>query len=488
MASLFIVGNTNERTFANAILSAHVHDRDIGGVGVRDIFVLHSPESERYLCQRDDWRRHLSDHSILLDAFVSTTIDLRAGDSGCIERIAHRVERFILSLDRRGELYVDLTNGTSIYKNILSNVAYLLGVRRQFVIESAIRDRFMTEDEARKSYMELWDTSILDNIAPAWLTEVRRFNASARTAAKTMVSICGADAARRIGFESDIENAVMAWFRGAKLNDGAALGGAVRHVGRAFEDLVQGVYEVLFSQTAGGKSTKTLNEMLIAICSRLRGHAPHLEPQLLDDIANLLRRLRNASTHERTSPDFGKIRARLSTELLLATSDYLSILHRDGYLSWRIIEQGAKKEIRYDAQGDEGSTYYFGLDGDDTGKELERLFQQNLDADSFSEFSRAVEFAITAVTKEIQESAINGQILFSAGDDILFEGVYHANAIENLRVIYSQLTKGRTCSIGFGRTLKEAYIALKLAKASPGKDTVRGVTILREGEPTIQAN
>jgi hypothetical protein len=475
MASLFLVGNINEHTFANAALAAHTRDIDVGGSGLLDIFVLHSRQSERYLTDHSGWKDHLSAHGLDPGRFVNHTVDLHEGGSEQLRLIAHHVERFVLGLDRREDVYVDLTNGNSLYKSVLSNIAYLLGVRRQFVIDTRGRVGFLDPEELKAAYVELPDPSVLDSVAPAWLTEVRRFNVSARDAARVLASICGAAAAKRSGFEGDIQNAVQSWFRGEKLADGSALGGAVMHVGRAFEDLLRGVHEALFPTSAG--RAKMLNDMLGQICSRLNEIAPDYEPQLLDDVAQLLRRLRNASTHEPTSPDFGRIRARLSTELLLATSEYLRILHFKGLLE-PMESTSASTSSKYTIEGRSGHTYFFGLDGDDTGRKLEGLFQSGFEPDSLTRFSMAIDAGIRAVSKKLTSAPIQGALLFCSGDDLLFRGKYDADAINELRATYARASGGHTCSIGFGRTPKEAYVALKMAKATPGKDAVMGVELI----------
>ena len=216
MASLFIVGNINEFTFANAALAAHVRDIDLGGIGLTDVFVLNSPESEKHLSSTDNWRNHIALHGVIYEVFVYCTVDLRRGGDDQLGRVAHHIERFLLALDKKDDVYVDLTNGSSLYKSVLSNIAYVLGVRRQFILDTSLRGKFLDPEQLRLSYVELPDPSMLDTVAPAWLTEVRRFNISARNAARILANICGADAAKTIGFEGDIQNAIQSWFRGKR--------------------------------------------------------------------------------------------------------------------------------------------------------------------------------------------------------------------------------------------------------------------------------
>lgn len=472
MASLLIIGNTNERTFANAALAANERAIEIGGAGLSDVFVLHSPESEQKLFASTAWKEHLRTNGLSPDIFVNCTVDLRT--TGAMAKVARHVERFLLPLDKRADVFVDLTNGTSQYKSVLSNIAYVLGVRRQFTIEAARRGDFLNRTEALEAYVELPDPAVLDAVAPAWLTEVRRFSLSASDAARTLISLAGDDADASLSFEAELRNAVEAWFRGAKHDDGSALGGAVRHVGRAFEDLIGAAHAAMSGST---NRSRPLNDALARICAHLNQTAAAYEPELLEDVAQLLRRLRNASTHERTSPDFGRIRARLSTELLLATSEYFRILNEAGLLGRPVssLESGRELVIH----GMAGTEYLFGLDGDDTGRELERLLQGAFGEDSLSRFSRSVDAAMHAVAEEVRSGPLKGQILFCSGDDLLFKGCYNAEAIESLRATYHRVSSGRTCSVGFGKSGKEAYVALKMAKANPGKDSVVGVELSR---------
>src|SRR6266571_1303297 len=99
MSSLFIVGNTNVHTFANAALASHIRDQDRGGPGITDALVLHSPESEQHLFRQSEWKHHLSSHGLHPEAFVNCTIDLHKGGDERLVRAARHIERFFVSLD-----------------------------------------------------------------------------------------------------------------------------------------------------------------------------------------------------------------------------------------------------------------------------------------------------------------------------------------------------------------------------------------------------
>jgi hypothetical protein len=120
----------------------------------------------------------------------------------------------------------------------------------------------------------------------------------------------------------------------------------------------------------------------------------------LVDIANLLRQLRNASTHESTSADFGRIRARLSTELLFAAAEYFKVLHSHALLDASPpISAPPIATAKYTVQGTPGREYYFGLDGDDTGRQLEELFQAGATDAQFSRFAESIVKATNSMLK-----------------------------------------------------------------------------------------
>ena len=51
--ALFLLGNIRPGTFANAALAADAMAEQQSGQGLKDVFVLHSPESAKALCTND---------------------------------------------------------------------------------------------------------------------------------------------------------------------------------------------------------------------------------------------------------------------------------------------------------------------------------------------------------------------------------------------------------------------------------------------------
>ena len=275
--------------------------------------------------------------------------------------------------------------------------------------------------------------------------------------------------------------------------DGAALGGAVRFVGRAFEDLVRAVFEKtqLDHRARPGPRLPSVEKMLTAISAHLQRTASEYEPALLDEVGQLLRRLRNTSTHQTTSADFGRIRARLSTELLLATAKYFEILNSRELLKPQSDFGNSVEDVTsvrsVALEGRLGTRYFFGIDGDDTGRHLEDLFQRSAEGHEFAIYSKRISKAINIVSKQAKQPPLSAEIRFCAGDDLLFEGHYDEAALKSLQDLFFEHSGGNTCSIGYGISPKDAYVAMKMAKAYSGKARVIGIELVSRGEVGDQA-
>jgi hypothetical protein len=123
------------------------------------------------------------------EIFTNCTVRLDGGGNEQLGRIAEHILSFLAGLDTKKAVYVDLTNGNSLYKSVLSNVAYIIGARHPFIlnIDKSRSTEFLEPDDLLAAYVELPDPAMLDSIARAWLTEVRRFADVARDASKTLV-------------------------------------------------------------------------------------------------------------------------------------------------------------------------------------------------------------------------------------------------------------------------------------------------------------
>jgi hypothetical protein len=120
-------------------------------------------------------------------------------------------------------------------------------------------------------------------------------------------------------------------------------------------------------------------------------------------------------------------------------------------------------------------TIYYGIDGDNTGSILEELFFASTDEAKFKKLSKSITEAINKISRFIKTTSENNSIIFEAGDDILVKGYLDEEKLKNIQKIYAETTSGLTCSIGYGRSFQEVYLALKLAKTQPGKSSIIGI-------------
>lgn len=502
MAVLLIVGNTSHKTFVNAILAAHVHARDEDPKGLERVFVLNSSGSEVKFGADPDWRKQLRavpGYELNSEIFTNVTVELDANEvkdqpfdpDRQLDLIARHVQSFLSNVDREDLVYVDLTNGTSHYKAVLANIAFIIGTPRPYVVNKwalpkEVADGYWELPELRKGYVGLPAPARLDLVAPVWLTEIRRFQDKAVAASESFRRISGSpDDGQHLAFREAIVHAIDALFKGEEASQRkhsaqyiASLDGAIRYLGNAFETLVNVAHQRL--KLPGG-NRKALNVRL----SELREHLAKIDAghdaMVFRETTDLLRELRNAATHASQSRAIALLRARLATELLFLVTELFDTLSANGSLS-PLPTGEVDAPATYRLEGTPGQCLIFGLDGDDTGRMLEQMFQDDRPTGDFEAFSKRIDTAMKAVSKEAKNPPLNARILFCSGDDLLFEGNYDSSALEALRDLYARMTEGQTCSVGFGRTPKEAYVALKMAKAKPNKDSIAGVTIVTPGD------
>jgi hypothetical protein len=110
---------------------------------------------------------------------------------------------------------------------------------------------------------------------------------------------------------------------------------------------------------------------------------------------------------------------------------------------------------------------YVGIDGDDVGAKLELFLLQN-DEDGIKSLSNSIDATISGLASKALELKI--EIIFFAGDSLLCKGE-ESRLDELLTFLYELQPKRVSFSAGIGVNLKDAYIALKFAKAS-GKNRI----------------
>lgn len=131
------------------------------------------------------------------------------------------------------------------------------------------------------------------------------------------------------------------------------------------------------------------------------------------------------------------------------------------------------RKSRLAARTPEGQTvtarWFLALDGDDIGRRLE-LYMLTENLDELRKFSSAFSSIVAKLTDHLSASP-SVDIILGSGDSILV--ALPAEEISKAVGLVERLTSetGFTFSGGYGTSMREAYIALKIAK-STGKNRI----------------
>jgi GTP cyclohydrolase III len=112
---------------------------------------------------------------------------------------------------------------------------------------------------------------------------------------------------------------------------------------------------------------------------------------------------------------------------------------------------------------------FLAADGDDVGRKIEFLIVTN-QMEMLSEFFCSFQSAMFWLSEKLKDE-FDAKIIFNGGDNLLADlqvNEEQLEELENLRVEFSNRSNA-TLSFGIGINPRQAYFALKLAKAS-GKD------------------
>src|ERR1035438_7825167 len=173
---------------------------------------MHSRESAEALYADDSWKSHLNGQGLNTQIFDEFTVGLEEGDPA-VARLMRHLHRCLAGLEPDAKIYFDLTNGTSLQKNILSVLAYIVGEGELFAVDVTKLARlpaapgFVARSEALQTYCALSRASAFDGLARTWLTEVRRFSLRAAQAKQQFQSITGASQSDAEVFKRDLRGA-----------------------------------------------------------------------------------------------------------------------------------------------------------------------------------------------------------------------------------------------------------------------------------------
>lgn len=116
-------------------------------------------------------------------------------------------------------------------------------------------------------------------------------------------------------------------------------------------------------------------------------------------------------------------------------------------------------------------TLYLAADGDDVGRKIEFFIVMN-QIHQLSDFSDDYQAAMVWFSEKLSND-FGAKIIFKAGDSLLASSrleEFSIHSLERLRIEFSNISNA-TISFGIGDSPRQAYFALKLAKAS-GKNRI----------------
>ncbi|NEN93204.1 MAG: mCpol domain-containing protein [Okeania sp. SIO3H1] len=246
----------------------------------------------------------------------------------------------------------------------------------------------------------------------------------------------------------------------------------VHHVTK-IEDSNAGVEEVaniiLTIIKSADLDNKTLGKKLDEVRNIFSQNPKYfVNTETLEHITRLITSVRNDIAHPSSENSYSKdiiaIQSRLSSQLAFAfiqftTKTLSSFLDQNGQLvNVQILETPTDKNQ---------TIFYFGFDGDSTGDYLEMAFEKS-NEDEVRQRSQIVHEVIGELKKLIYKATKdNKSVLFAEGDNILFKAPYQVSLLNDLQRIYKERT-GLTGTIGYGKTLPEVALAMRLAKAQGG--------------------
>lgn len=487
MPYLLLHGNINIHTFTNTIVVANEKAKTLfAGRPLDKIFVIHSKASEEKLADKDV--RKLCTEQLVLHGIdfydidgkvIELHVDASKPSQVSIDKFVEHIEFLFngVGIDKSNEWIVDLTNGTSVQKNLLSICSYILDIKHQYMVNIAIlssltQERgFLPIEILLESYEAAPDSTVMDGFAYLDLSEMVRYKRVIESHRGKFNQVVQKDV-DDVFFKENLVHAVKLKLEGDKKKDNALARIATTSFAASIEELI--------AEMIGDKDG-TLGQKLRVVSDRIDKIQPaNFDKELLRLFNSFMLHLRNSTTHKSNNlSDIEKFKADLMLKMSFPFLEYYSdivspILAK--YTPERKEKHPKRIEKIVDTTFAPTEDYFYGLDGDDTGGMLEGMFLDKESNESvFQNMSQKVSRAITRIGKGIIENG--GTVIFNAGDDLLFKGKFTYDQLTGMQANYNKWSDGCTCSIGFGKTLQETYLAMKLAKATPGKNTIMGIDV-----------
>ena len=471
MSQLLILGNPNRHNFCNAIVAAQSKSKE----RLKDIYVIHSKESfDELFIKETDWMEFLKEYGIMESTFINRII-------GNEEELLNYLE-CILNICNIEELIIDMSNGTSRMKTILSIITYVLDISNVYAFDrvSWLNDgkkdkEFYHEEELKNYYKKVVNNKDIDNLSWINLTQIVRYKEKIRQFSSAY-SDFSKEFANSSFFEENLYDAISLIMKSSnKEKKNTLYRISSTAIATSLEDLVD---RFLLDHGEDIKNL-TLGQKLRCLKDKIKKLTSiNLDYEFMGRFNEFMLYLRNSTTHKTLDIlDSERFKAELSLQMSFVFFEYYTIifqeLKKSNYDNCSKVLELEPKIL------DDKKERYYGVDGDNTGLFLEDLLRGNSDDEELKKFSNRITEAKGKIVKYIK-SLKKDAIIFAEGDDILFKGNFGIDHLKKIQEIYNQATNDKetgslTCSIGYGKTPREALFAMKLAKIE--KNSIKGIEI-----------
>lgn len=481
MPNLIILGNLNQFTFANSIIASNEKAKELFNNPLQRIFVIHSVNSKEKLDEVNEWKDHIKKEEIDFFALDHKVLEFDNNEKSII-KFVEQVEFILRGVKNSSEIIIDLSNGTTVQKNLLSILGYILDIKHQFMIDIAKLSKltnnreFIKKEILLQSYITPPDTTLLDNIAYLNLSEMLRYKRIINIRTKNYLEVNENDTDDNF-FRDNLIRSIELKLDGDLSKDNATYRIAASSIASSIEELIS----QLIRKYIGEVGKQTLGQKIQIVDAQVkRKQSQDFDLEFFQLFNQFMLHLRNSTTHKgRLLSDVEKFKAELSVKMSFPYIDFYTdivqpILGEKNNSEKEVHRINLLEKDKIDPK----DKYYYGLDGDDTGKFLEEIFIEAGDEQKFRKISSSIKTAIDKIAKRITNKEGKKAIVFEAGDDLLFKGSFSYEELEAFQKLYIEETGGLTCSIGYGKSFREVYLALKLAKSQPGKNSTIGINIL----------
>jgi hypothetical protein len=481
MSTLIMIGNINQHTFANAILAANEKSKELfEGNALDKIHVFHTPESiiklNNNLDAKDGWKKFLEKNLIDYEKFIHRTIriDTSSQDEDSLEKFANDIEEI---MDKNNKVIIDLSNGAIFHRNLLSIISYILNIKHQYMIDittlSKLTDKrgFLDINILKQTYFQVPESHKLDSLAYLDLSEMKRYKFKIKELGKKFENISPQTADINF-FEENLSHSIEFKLKGDKTRNNTLYRISSASVASSAEELINLILE---KKGNNNHHSNPFGVKLNTLLEILKKEDRDIDLEFLEEFNKFILFLRNKTTHKNSQnflSDVEKFKAELSIFMSLEFIEfYTDIVYPS---MERLTFENAREVIDYPKEPLIDEEYYFGIDGDSTGACLEDLLVEEK-KDELKKISQNISDALKIMGNYIKNVSKDNEIIFQTGDDMLVRGRLSFDDLVKIKQIYKNKTEILTCSIGFGKTSKDAYMALKLAKANPQKNMIKGI-------------